>query len=144
MPPPIGDWRRRNIEALALYDDGCGREPAHRDGMTHVTLLLVATIAAAASIAITLVFWPNFFCFFLPLLFLGPFLIPLSGGRRAARMASRNIARQYVRAGLCPSCGYRLPGVPPDPDSCRVCPECGGAWQPPPPAKFSGERFVKP
>lgn len=144
MPPPIGDWRRQNIEALAQYDDGSGRTPAQIRRLTLVTPLLVASMAAAASIVVSLLYWPNFVCFFLPLIFLGPFLIPLGGGIRAARMASRDIARQYVRAGLCPSCGYRLPDVPPDPDGCRVCPECGGAWRAPPPGRFSGERFVQP
>lgn len=107
-------------------------------------MLVIASMAAAASVVMSLVFWPNFFCFFLPLLFVGPLLIPFTVASRATRISAADIARQYVRAGLCPSCGYRLPDVPPEPDGCRVCPECGGAWRPPGPARFSGQRFVQP
>lgn len=32
------------------------------------------------------------------------------------------------RHRYCPSCVYDLSGVPPEPDNCRVCPECGSTW----------------
>lgn len=35
----------------------------------------------------------------------------------------------YLRIGLCPSCGFDMSAAPPEPDGCRVCPECGGAWR---------------
>jgi hypothetical protein len=32
-------------------------------------------------------------------------------------------------ARLCPSCAYSLRAARAEPDSCTVCPECGGAWR---------------
>ena len=29
----------------------------------------------------------------------------------------------------CPNCDYQLAGLPPAPDGCTVCPECGAAWK---------------
>ena len=29
----------------------------------------------------------------------------------------------------CLACNYELVGVPPEPDGCTVCPECGAAWR---------------
>lgn len=37
--------------------------------------------------------------------------------------------RAMTRAGLCPSCAYRIDSIEPEPDECTVCPECGGAWR---------------
>ena len=31
--------------------------------------------------------------------------------------------------GFCPACAHGLRGVPPGPDGCTVCPECGAAWR---------------
>lgn len=32
---------------------------------------------------------------------------------------------------LCPHCAHGLRGIPPEPDGCVVCPECGAAWKTP-------------
>ena len=29
----------------------------------------------------------------------------------------------------CATCGYSLASVPPEPDGCTICPECGAAWK---------------
>lgn len=34
-----------------------------------------------------------------------------------------------LASGLCPSCGYGIVGVRPEPDGCTVCPECSAAWR---------------
>ncbi len=47
----------------------------------------------------------------------------------ARRAASRRIARVYIRAGYCASCGYDLEAIPEESDGLRVCPECGAAWR---------------
>jgi len=39
-----------------------------------------------------------------------------------------------LAAGLCASCAYSIDGIPPAPDGCAVCPECGAAWKLPHPA----------
>jgi hypothetical protein len=39
------------------------------------------------------------------------------------------VAREYVARGLCGSCAYRVTDLPPEPDGCVVCPECGAAWR---------------
>jgi hypothetical protein len=31
--------------------------------------------------------------------------------------------------GHCAACGYEIMDLPPEPDGCTVCPECGGAWR---------------
>lgn len=49
----------------------------------------------------------------------------------ARRLARRGIARSYVRAGLCASCGYDLQALDIEGDGCRQCPECGSAWRDP-------------
>ncbi len=41
----------------------------------------------------------------------------------------RVIISAMLRQMLCPACGYSLRLVPVEPDACRVCPECGGAWK---------------
>ena len=37
---------------------------------------------------------------------------------------SRRLAK-----GECPTCGYSLRRLDPEPDGCTVCPECGAAWR---------------
>jgi hypothetical protein len=45
----------------------------------------------------------------------------------------RRISAQIVVAkGCCASCGYVIESLPPDPDGCTTCPECGAAWKLPP------------
>lgn len=34
-----------------------------------------------------------------------------------------------LTSDICPACAYRIAGVPPEPDGCTVCPECGAAWR---------------
>jgi hypothetical protein len=41
----------------------------------------------------------------------------------------KRFAGRLLRAGLCVCCDYHLAAVPPEPDGCRVCPECGAAWK---------------
>jgi hypothetical protein len=31
--------------------------------------------------------------------------------------------------GHCAACGYEIMDLPPEPDGCTVCPECGAAWR---------------
>lgn len=38
-----------------------------------------------------------------------------------------------LRKSVCPHCRFSIAGIPPDPDGCTVCPECGAAWKLPPP-----------
>ncbi len=46
----------------------------------------------------------------------------------AERRMAREVAGTIAAHGLCGSCGYTLQDLPPDPDGCVVCPECGSAW----------------
>ena len=34
-----------------------------------------------------------------------------------------------VAADICPHCAHGIGGIPPEPDGCTVCPECGAAWR---------------
>ena len=45
------------------------------------------------------------------------------------RAAADRLARYYLAAAYCPSCAYDLASISPQPDGCRVCPECGAAWR---------------
>jgi hypothetical protein len=47
----------------------------------------------------------------------------------ARLVVGRRVAREYVRAGYCGSCGYDIQAAPIAADGCRVCPECGAAWR---------------
>lgn len=47
----------------------------------------------------------------------------------SARLYNRDVASGLLAAQLCPSCGYALSAIPPEPDGCSVCPECGAAWR---------------
>jgi len=43
--------------------------------------------------------------------------------------SSKHARQAMLRAGLCPSCAYQIYEIPPDPDGCIICPECGAAWR---------------
>lgn len=47
------------------------------------------------------------------------------------RFASRAVPPAGIRLAYhrCGSCNYDLAGLEPEPDGCRVCPECGAAWR---------------
>jgi hypothetical protein len=47
----------------------------------------------------------------------------------ARRTAGRRIARIYLHAGYCPSCGYDLQAAPQQSDGIRTCSECGAMWR---------------
>ncbi len=47
----------------------------------------------------------------------------------AERRMGREVAGTIAAHGLCGSCGYTMQDLPPDPDGCVVCPECGSAWE---------------
>ncbi len=38
-------------------------------------------------------------------------------------------ASAWLALGLCPGCAYRISDIQAESDGCRVCPECGAAWQ---------------
>jgi hypothetical protein len=63
---------------------------------------------------------------FLPVL--GP-LIPLVFFAIALPRERRERAKVFTMQGRCGACGYGLMHLTSDPDGCRVCPECGGAWR---------------
>ncbi|MCA9302757.1 MAG: hypothetical protein KC996_01395 [Phycisphaerales bacterium] len=48
---------------------------------------------------------------------------------RIRRERFPRIAEIYLSAGNCASCGYKLHGLAPEPDSCILCPECNAAWK---------------
>jgi hypothetical protein len=45
------------------------------------------------------------------------------------RWGRQRIARIYIDAGFCASCGYDLRGTEVQVDGLRMCPECGAAWR---------------
>lgn len=51
-------------------------------------------------------------------------LINRSLGSKPERVVSA-LRNQY----RCATCAYALRGIPPDPDGCTTCPECGSAWR---------------
>lgn len=55
--------------------------------------------------------------------------VPVYFSFAARRTMITRLKRIYLDAGICASCGYGLRDIPPEPDGCRVCPECGGAWR---------------
>jgi hypothetical protein len=51
------------------------------------------------------------------------------GVRLSPRMGWISWRRTMLEGRCCPSCGYRLTDLVPEPDGCTVCPECGSAWR---------------
>ena len=45
------------------------------------------------------------------------------------RVAGGYVARCYLYAAYCASCGFDLRGIEVQADGCHVCPECGAAWK---------------
>lgn len=54
------------------------------------------------------------------------------------RARGERLRREMIRAGRCASCAYPIAGVEESGDGCRVCPECGAAWNP------ADERYGEP
>lgn len=42
---------------------------------------------------------------------------------------ARYEAKRFELPPACPSCRYNLASLPPEPDGCTICPECGAAWR---------------
>lgn len=51
---------------------------------------------------------------------------------RLAEPMPTAVIEHELAEGRCPSCGYDLTRIAPEPDRCSVCPECGAAWRLPP------------
>lgn len=80
---------------------------------------------------------PPYIAFHLSMPWWARILVAIPGGVLPAlatifiirRLAGQAMARDWARAGYCPSCGQDLTGTPADGDGCTVCPECGAAWR---------------
>lgn len=66
-------------------------------------------------------------------LFFGFFFVPFPpaviGMLYIQRIFAQRVANEYVRAGLCASCGYELQGIDAEPDGITKCPECSARWR---------------
>ncbi len=58
-----------------------------------------------------------------------PLLVPLVFFAVALPRERRERAKVLTMRGCCGACGYGIQHVASEPDGCRVCPECGGAWR---------------
>lgn len=63
------------------------------------------------------------------LFFLAPILIGAVSFRRELKSANSGIVAAALAEAHCPSCGYSVACSAKEPDGCRICPECGSAWQ---------------
>jgi hypothetical protein len=131
----ILDRRGQTLPICTVSDLPAGCDPALRGAVRranhHRFAYIAATLAAMIIllIAIRLTLgkgsggnfpWFMFYWFSIgPSSFLGAKQVDRNG--RAALAA-------LLKARLCPSCGYDLSAIPPDPDTFTTCPECGGAW----------------
>ncbi len=97
------------------------------------TLLLLAVVVAYAVIAsLAAVLGP----FVLAVVLFSPAaafqifaLISVAlAARRALERRAERLRRELVAGGRCASCGYDLGSTPALDDGCRICPECGSAW----------------
>ncbi len=61
--------------------------------------------------------------------FLAPVLIGAVSFWRELRSANSGIVASALAEAQCPSCGYSLASSAKESDNCRICPECGSAWQ---------------
>ncbi len=44
------------------------------------------------------------------------------------RQRAGRVVAQWLKTGRCASCGYSLQVIAVEQDGCKVCPECGAAW----------------
>lgn len=49
--------------------------------------------------------------------------------RREVERSQHRFHNAWNETPLCLGCEYVLRGIPPEPDGCTVCPECGAAWR---------------
>jgi hypothetical protein len=56
-------------------------------------------------------------------------LIGTIGWIQELRLKRVRAVRSSLRENRCPACGYSLTLTRPEEDGCRVCSECGAAWQ---------------
>jgi hypothetical protein len=60
------------------------------------------------------------------------FGVPMGLWVRAVSWRSPSHAQAALLAkGICPHCAHGIGRIPPEPDGCTVCPECGAAWKEP-------------
>jgi len=53
---------------------------------------------------------------------------PWTFGKWLRKAGVRSTVVRHASSGFCAACGYGLGEVEAEPDGCRVCPECGAAW----------------
>lgn len=61
-----------------------------------------------------------------------------------ADAAHEKLTSECLAHARCPTCIYDLSAIPIEPDGCRVCPECSGAWAVPPDALETRARVARP
>ena len=125
--PPVGDSARRRMR-IERRVDVTGLWSGSQLTLATVILLPLLVILGLVIPAVLHLGWlPRWSVFVLA--------IPIGAAPPLILMAltrslfARSYAGAYVRAGLCPSCGYDLSATEAEGDGCRVCPECGGAWR---------------
>jgi hypothetical protein len=122
-----GRWRRLEEAKLAPQEPWTAKETRRWvlwGLLTGPAIIVMATAPALMTSVFHLPAWAIFGGSVLTGLM--PMTIVLLITRNAG---GRRIARQYVRAGYCGSCGYDIVGVDAGDDGCRICPECGAAWR---------------
>lgn len=99
-------------------------------GVMALGICLAASIVAGAALVVMGMLAPGLH----PLIGLLVLLLTLIGasvglGYLQRWFFVRHFGGRLLLAGLCACCDYDLKAVRPEPDGCRICPECGAAWK---------------
>lgn len=130
LPPLNAHDRRRRAPLEKALDARWPWSQPHI--MTSITwIMMMASVSLFAALAIPTLIIFNRLPMWSVVLAVAPaaLAIPISLVLLERRLQADRYRDAYLRIGLCPSCGYDIGAAAGEPDGCRVCPECGGAWR---------------
>jgi len=110
--------------------------PTRRPEMIRVAVVIGPIFAALFAITQSVIAWVRDGDPAIEIqLILMPFTAVLSGLLYGYMMSkwvwrsTRDARDAMLEYDLCPHCAHGIGGIPPEPDACTVCPECGAAWK---------------
>jgi hypothetical protein len=122
-PPPRGRAGRRISNAIGVIV-----------ALLIVLLVVVAVCVTAWNVTQAVAGWLRLPSIAGPFVVIGSLfiIVPIHritiGKFERSKRALLEVASS-VKLGRCGGCHYSLKNVPPEPDGCTCCPECGGAWR---------------
>lgn len=131
VAPAIWKRIRRDVIARMSNDVDVAERWFLRVGRFCAALILLGIAGLAVFSVAQLIRYPNQASI---LIFFGPVIVLYSVINQYFSGYPANAPMYIIQPilldhGLCVQCGYFIKGLPPEPDGCTVCPECGAAWK---------------